>query len=479
MKFAPLFFLKIMIRGLTNTQKSGAYYSLMNNRPLVYRYTVLEVLMNTFKSVNKQLKFCIRSMEDSSSLFVVHPQKDFSRKRKHFFGSTLMHVLLLESGSLKDELFKLFGYTLDALSASSFIQASDKIRPDAFYSLFDMFNSRTHKTILHKGYRLLADDGSVLPISRAIQDKETTIRKANHSDVPFSAYHINTSYDLLEHTFDDVLLQGQARMDENGAFNSMIDRYKRSRAIFIADRGYESINSFVKVQKAGQKFLIRVKDIHSKTSILRSFGPFEDKEFDVRVKRILTTKQTNEVKAHPEIYKFVPKNQRFEHFEKEPFFEFGFRVVRFKISDDIYESIATNLDEDEFPLDEIRKLYRMRWGIETSYRDIKYDLDLNTLHSRKRNLIQQEIYAKLLLYNFCRRITGEIKVPKKNRKYEYQLNYVRAYHIIRKFLKEKSRKIPPYIESMIAKEILPIRLNRHNRRKLKSKSPVSFNYRYD
>lgn len=84
MKFAPLFFLKIMIRGLTNTQKSGAYYSLMNNRPLVYRYTVLEVLMNTFKSVKKQLKFCIRSMEDSSSLFVVHPQKDFSRKRKHF-----------------------------------------------------------------------------------------------------------------------------------------------------------------------------------------------------------------------------------------------------------------------------------------------------------------------------------------------------------------------------------------------------------
>lgn len=153
--------------------------------------------------------------------------------------------------------------------------------------------------------------------------------------------------------------------------------------------------------------------------------------------------------------------------------------MRFKISDDIYESIATNLDEDEFPLDEIQKLYRMRWEIETYYRDIKYDLDLNTLHSRKRNLIQQEIYAKLLLYNFCRRITGEIKVPKKNRKYEYQLNYVRAYHIIRKFLKEKSRKIPPYIESMIAKEILPIRLNRHNRRKLRSKSPVSFNYRYD
>ena len=121
----------------------------------------------------------------------------------------------------------------------------------------------------------------------------------------------------------------------------------------------------------------------------------------------------------------------------------------------------------------------MRWEIETSYREIKYDLDLNTLHSKKRNLIQQEIYSKLLLYNFCRRITKDIKIQEKNRKYEYQLNYVRAYHIIRKFLKEKSGKIPLHIESMIAKEILPIRLNRQNKRKVKTKSPVSFNYRYD
>ena len=92
-------------------------------------------------------------------------------------------------------------------------------------------------------------------------------------------------------------------------------------------------------------------NLYSKTSVLRSFGPFEDKEFDVHVKRILTTRQTNEIKAHPEIYKFIPKNQRFEHFEEGHFFEFGFRVVRFKISDDTYESIVTNLDENEFSLE--------------------------------------------------------------------------------------------------------------------------------
>ena len=55
----------------------------------------------------------IKTMNNSPSLFVVDSNKDFTRNRKHLFGSTLFNVLLLESGSLKDEMFKLFGYKLD------------------------------------------------------------------------------------------------------------------------------------------------------------------------------------------------------------------------------------------------------------------------------------------------------------------------------------------------------------------------------
>ena len=407
----------------------------------------LEVLMNNYKSLKKQLKFCIKTMNDSSSLFVVDSNKDFTRKRKHLFGSTLFNVLLLESGSLKDEMFKLFGYKLDTPTASSFVQARSKIRPDAFHS--------------------------------AIKDSKTTFYKANNSNKPFSAYHLNTSYDLLECTYDDIVLQGNAVMNENGAFNEIVDRYDGPKAIFIADRGYESINSFVKVGMKNNKYLIRVKDIHSRTSVLRSFGPFPDAEFDMHARRTLTTKQTNEIKAHPEIYKFVPKNQRFDFFDGSPYFDFECRVVRFKISDDTYESIVTNLDESEFNIQDIKELYHLRWEIETSYRELKYHLDLNTLHSKKRMFIEQEIYAKLVLYNFCSRVSNNIKIKEKDRKYEYQLNYVRAFHIIRNYLKEKGGKNPPDIESLIAKEILPIRPNRQNERKVKAKSPVSFNYRYD
>lgn len=96
-------------------------------------------------------------------------------------------------------------------TVSSFIQARDKIKPDAFhtlFTLFNLFNGRTRKPKLYNGYRLLAVDGSKLLITSKIRDKNTTIQNANNSDKPFSAYHLNTSYDILEYTYDDVILQG-------------------------------------------------------------------------------------------------------------------------------------------------------------------------------------------------------------------------------------------------------------------------------
>ena len=49
-------------------------------------------------------------------------------------------------------------------------------------------------------------------------------------------------------------------------------------------------------------------------------------------------------------------------------------MVRFQISDDTYETLLTNLNVDEYPLEELKKLYTARWGIETSFRDLKYTI---------------------------------------------------------------------------------------------------------
>ena len=84
-----------------------------------------------------------------------------------------------------------------------------------------MFNGRTRKPKLYNGYRLLAVDGSTLPITSEIKDEKTTIQKANNSDKSFSAIYLNTSYDVLEYTYDDVILQGQAVQDERDALRTL------------------------------------------------------------------------------------------------------------------------------------------------------------------------------------------------------------------------------------------------------------------
>lgn len=437
------------------------------------------LLMNNFRHLKNVLNYHINSMTKSCSLFVENPEVDFSRERKLPFDKTIKSVLYLEAGSLKDELLKYNDYAIDTPTVSAFIQARDKIKVDAFEHLFNQFNNRTHKERLYKGYRLLAVDGSEVPIDNTIFDKDTTVIRHGGTTRPYSAYHLNASYDLLEYTYDDLIIQGEAKKDENGAFCDLVDRYKGKKAIFIADRNYESYNGFEHVVHSGNKYLIRVKDIYSLSCMTKSLGPYPDTdEFDINVTKALTLKQTKMTKACS-YFKFMPQNQIFDYMDKDnPFYEFSCRIVRFKISEDGYETIITNLDRDDFNPEEIKKLYNMRWGIETSFRLVKYALDLNTFHSKKRNLIQQEIYARMIIYNLSQRVVQDIRIPKKDRAYAYQVNFTRAFHIIRKALKTKTGAATP-VEDLIAKEILPIRPGRKDTRHVKPKKVVCFNYRYD
>lgn len=202
----------------------------------------------------------------------------------------------METGSIKDELLKLNDYSLDTPTSSAFVQARDKIKVDAFRSVFNIFNKRTSKLKTYKGYRLLAIDGSEEPIDNTFLDKDTSVFDKTGTFL-YSAYHLNASYDLLECTYDDILIQGEAVMNENAAFNKLVDRYKGAKAIFIADRYYESYNNFEHVVHSGNKYLIRVRDITSKKCMTQGLGPYPDTdEFDIDVSKILTRKQTNEVK---------------------------------------------------------------------------------------------------------------------------------------------------------------------------------------
>ena len=64
----------------------------------------------------------------------------------------------------------------------------------------------------------------------------------------------------------------------------------------------------------------------------------------------------------------------------------------------------------------IKELYASRWGIETSFRDLKYTIGMLNFHSKKVMCIQQEIYDRMVMYNFVQMITLHVVIVKKTKK---------------------------------------------------------------
>ena len=153
------------------------------------------------------------------------------------------------------------------------------------------------------------------------------------------------------------------------------------------------------------------------------------------------------------------------------------RIVRFKIADGIYENIITNLPADEFPPDETKQLYYMRWDIETSFRDLKHTIGTVNFHSKKVEYIEQEIWARLILFNFCAIIKTHVVIEQNDTKHTYQVNFAMAMKICHHFIRLQEGDPPPDVESLIGKYTLPIRPGRTYTRQHRFQLPASFCYR--
>ena len=264
----------------------------------------------------------------------------------------------------------------------------------------------------------------------------------------------------------------------------MVDRSSVTKALVIADRGYESYNLFAHIQEKGWKYLIRVKEIHS-SGIAVSLDIPASPEFDTafhlhftkrqtkQAKKLLEDKQQYKLLASNTIFDYLPSHNR----KHDPFTSYylPFRVVRFMISDTSYETVITNLDVNEFPPQELKRLYGMRWGIETSFRDLKYTVGLLHFHAKKVENITQEIFARLIMYNFSELITSHVVIQKSNRKHPCKANFSVAVQVCRQFL--LGNISPPDVEAIISRNVSVTRTGRSNPRNMLVKHAISFLYR--
>ena len=414
------------------------------------------------------------------------PNRDFSRTRKLPLNTLITTMLHMEGQSVGNELLSMFPKASETPSPAAFVQQRNKLSSGVFDVLFRSFvqaaeAAQAPRTF--RGMRLLAVDGSEIHIPTDLSN-EKALCVSNETQSPYSFMQLNAMYDLLQRTYVDEIIQDFRGRNEHAAFVEMVDRSWIDNALVLADRGYESFNNFAHVIEKGWHFLIRVKDVGS-NGILKGLDLPDTNCFDVEINLNITRKQTNAVKTllrDRNHYRFMPPKANFDYLpvrnrkaEPTKWYPLSFRIVRFPISEDSYEVIITNLSSEEYPPSEIKKLYAMRWGIETSFRALKYTVGLLYFHSKKAEYIRHEIAARLIMYNFFELITTHVIIKTKNRKHSYKANFTRAVHVCRMFLRGDIS--PPDVEAQIARNIVPIRPDRQRNRKRLFSSVISFAYR--
>lgn len=400
------------------------------------------------------------------SPYLNDPDKDFTRRRK--FPPEMLISFLVSQGasSSGNELDDFFDFHPDSPSLSALNQQRDKLKPQALEEVFRQLGSSLSKPEAPSSYRLFAADGSSFSFFSSNKwASDDYFVSEGHSAKGFYSVHLNALYDLNMCTYKDAVIQPVHFKDEFKAFCTMVDRLETPEGIFdifIADRGYCSYNNMAHVLEKKQFFLFRSKDVNVRGAAGHLPVPKEG-AFDLCLDIVIKRSHSKKITASGDYVAFVDAASAFDFvpYGSLDTYTLPVRVVRFQLDDGSYECIMTNLPAGEFATEDIRRLYFSRWGIETSFRKLKYTIGLSSFHSYKAEFIKQEIWAKLIAYNLTETIVSHVVVEtRKDTKHSYKVNFTGAAHICRVFFRLKSRKNPADMMALLSRKLIPIRNER-------------------
>ncbi len=405
----------------------------------------------------------VLSVASAIENYAARPGTDFTRRKKLPAEKLITFLVSEGSSSTKNELLDFFGMDAEKPTDSAFNQQRAKLRPEALRAVFNGFNASVDSLQEAPRYRYLAADGSTATFfsKPEFSPPEYFVQPGNSAKGVYSI-HINAFYDLERHVYTDAILQPVHEKDEFRAFCDIVDRHPvlpGSKNVYIGDRGYCSYNNMAHAIERQQCFLFRTKDIHSK-GLVGGFDFPHEESFDIVVSVTLARSNSSKIQVAAGSYRrFVDQSTSFDFIERgsKDTYRMEFRIVRFPISDGVYECVVTNLPEGEFPPERLGQLYFSRWGVETSFRKLKYTVGLSNFHAYKPEYVRQEIWARLITYNITETLINHAVVEKNGTKHSYKVNFSVAAHICRAFLRPAAEKNPIDVAALLQKELIPIR----------------------
>lgn len=169
-------------------------------------------------------------------------------------------------------------------------------------------------------------------------------------------------------------------------------------ALIICDRGYPSYELFSRISEKGYYFLMRIQ------------------------KNILyLTKYVSDPCADDVITYYRPSYIK----EGNPV---KVRIIRLTLESGEEEYLVTNLFDPSITPEMFRKLYNIRWGVESKYLELKSRLELEEFTDACHMSVEQEFFITVMLSNLSAMVKKEAdrEIERhcvgKNNQYAYQSN---------------------------------------------------------
>jgi len=351
----------------------------------------------------------------------------------------------------------------DSISKVGYLKQRLKLNPVAFLAL-----ARHHAANFYKdtsmvkkknGYLILATDGSSMNIPTTEENLSTYGNASKKNAKPQAQLGISSLYDTMNRMIIDCSINRCNFSEREQAvlhIDNMFEVIGSHPCVIIFDRGYPSAEFFIDLMERQQKFLVRL----SATTFKQEQKQM--KNDDCLIEVVFDKTRINPHRGTPTAEKLAKKGSIY------------LRFVRILLQNGVYEYLATNLSPEEFPTNEIGELYSMRWGIETTYDDLKNKLGIENFTGTKSILLEQDIYATIYLCNIMNDIMLEAQMELEQKK-EHGGKHVMAinkniaigilkeeliHFILEKNEQRRSARMIAIVEE-IKENLLPIRKGRN------------------
>ena len=387
-------------------------------------------------------------------------EKDFSRNRKLTPKDLILFTLNNRGKTTKMELYDFTQeYNIDEVSAPALLKQREKLNEDIFKelnkeSLIRFYGEFPQEVKTYKGNILAAIDGSDCEVPNTKTTRERYKSINSKDDERVARIKLSNCYDVINGYVLDTEIAEYKHWEIDLAIKhikttSYITEY--FPIIYVMDRGYFSLATMYHFINDGTKFIIRLNKNFLKLEQESMQSDDEIVEIKYQYDRIRAYKNKDE-----EFYNYYKNGNTI-----------SLRFVNIKLSTGEIETLMTNIGEHELSIEDINKIYKLRWGIETSYHELKESMQVTNISSSKDTIIKQEIYSQMTVYNIIRSITNDLNSQIEQAKYKHPMktNFNMAVGFVKRFLlkiliekdNKKRKELSKVLFENILKNLIPIR----------------------